>query len=224
MSTMTNKYKLSQWKDFLNSETTKPYFVDLWTKVNSFYEKDLLFPSQENVFRALELSNPTMVKVIIIGQDPYHNFNQANGLAFAVNNDCNLPGSLQNIFKEIELEFGTKHTDPDLISWANQGVLLLNSVLTVIKHKPLSCKDWGWEKFTLNLIKYILDNNKNIVVICFGKYSQKFVSTLDNNKNHYFLHCIHPSPLSAHCGFFKSMVFKKTNEYLQIHHQIKIKW
>lgn len=221
---MANHYQLEQWKDFLNSETTKPYFIDLWSKVNHYYDQNLLFPKKSDVFKALELCTLKNIKVIIIGQDPYHNDNQANGLAFAVNNDCKLPGSLQNIFKELQIEYDVKPSaNPDLMLWAQQGVLLLNAVLTVIKHQPLSCQNWGWEKFTLNLIKYILDNNNNLVVICFGKYAQKFVSTLEY-KNHCFLNCIHPSPLSAHYGFFNSMVFRKTNEYLQLHHQVKIKW
>lgn len=215
--------KLDSWKNFLNSEVTKPYFISLWDKVKDGYSKQMLFPNQGDIFKAIETTALHDIKVIIVGQDPYHNVNQANGLAFAVNDGQVVPGSLKNICKEIKNEYGTMLASTNLLAWANQGVLLLNSILTVVKHQPMSCKDWGWEKFTLNLIKYVLDNNENIVVICFGRYSQKFLADL-HYQNHYFLNCAHPSPLSAHNGFFNSNVFKKTNEYLQKNNKSVIQW
>ena len=217
------KFNLSQWNNFFEIETQKDYFLQLWEKVENGYKHNQLFPDYNNLFKSIEFLNPNDIKAIIIGQDPYHNDNQANGLAFAVNQGTKLPPSLKNIFTEIQTEFGELKASSDLMHWSNQGVLLLNTVLTVKKHTPLSCKNWGWEKFTLNLIKYILDNNFNIVVICFGKYAQKFISTI-KNKNHYFINCIHPSPLSAHNGFFNSNVFKKTNEYLEKHNKKSIEW
>lgn len=215
--------KFTSWKKFLNVEVTKPYFSCLWSKVKDGYNKKILFPHQNNIFRAIEITSLDDIKVIIVGQDPYHNIGQSNGLAFAVNDGQTLPGSLKNICKEIVSEYGLMHAKTNLLSWANQGVLLLNSILTVVKHKPMSCKDWGWEKFTLNLIKYVLDNNNHVVVICFGRYSQKFLSDL-NYQNHCFLNCTHPSPLSAYNGFFNSNIFKKANDYLKKNNKPIIQW
>lgn len=215
---------LKSWEEFFNQEINQLYFQNLWQKVQNFYEKDMLLPQSQQIFNALELVKLDEVKVIIIGQDPYHNLGQANGLAFAVNEGMPLPGSLINIFKEINLEYGKVNTKSNLLTWANQGVLLLNSILTVIKHQPLSCKDWGWEKFTLNLLKYILNNNSHIVIICFGRYAKQFVQDLVCMQQHYFLFCTHPSPLSAHNGFFHSHVFQKANDYLSSKRKEPIKW
>lgn len=215
--------KLASWKEFLNNEVVKPYFTSLWTKVKDGYNKQMLFPHQADIFKAIETTALQDIKVIIVGQDPYHNINQANGLAFAVNEGQTPPGSLKNICKEIINEYGSMQATTNLLAWANQGVLLLNSILTVVKHQPMSCKDWGWEKFTLNLIKYVLDNNDHVVVICFGRYSQKFLADL-HYQNHYFLNCTHPSPLSAHNGFFNSNIFKKVNEYLEKNNKSVIQW
>lgn len=214
---------LTLWKDFFDEESKKDYFNKLTNFVKLGYSRDELFPKSENLFKALELTDPKNIHVIIIGQDPYHNKNQANGLAFAVDDNAKIPPSLVNIFKEIEIEFGEVKSERNLLNLAKQNVLLLNTVLTVKKHVPLSCKDWGWEKFSLNLIKYILDNNQNVVVICFGSYAQQFVKNIKND-NHYFLYCVHPSPLGAHRGFFNSNVFKETNEYLSKHNKQSIEW
>lgn len=217
------KINFNDWNNFFEIEIQKDYFLQLWDKVDKNYKDNNLFPQYNDLFKFMQLINPYDVKVIIVGQDPYHNDNQANGLAFAVNLGNKLPPSLANIFKEIKFEYGEVNTSPDLLHWSNQGVLLLNAILTVQKYTPLSCKNWGWEKFTLNLIKYILDNNFNIVIICFGKYAQKFISPLKTDK-HYFLNCVHPSPLSAHNGFFGSNIFKRTNEYLKQHNKKTIEW
>lgn len=220
-----NYYDLEKWLDFFSSEQTKPYFQSLIKVVNDNYISDNLFPEKENLFRALELTDPQNIAVIIIGQDPYHNYYQADGLAFSSKNCKKTPQSLLNIFKEIELEFGYKRTTSDLSDWAKQNVLLINTILTVMKHQPLSCKNWGWEKFVFNLIKYILDNNKNVVIICLGRYSQNFVSPLaQSNNGHLFLNSGHPSPLSAYKDFFGSNIFKKTNDYLKQNNKNEIKW
>ncbi|MDE5651441.1 MAG: uracil-DNA glycosylase, partial [Ureaplasma sp.] len=140
-----------------------------------------------------------------------------------VNKQIETPPSLKNIFKEIKNEFGEVKTNSDLISWCNQGILLLNTVLTVKKYQTMSCANWGWEKFTYNLISYILKKKNNIVVICLGKHAQSFVKDLKNDK-HCFLSTSHPSPLSAHCGFLGSNIFKKANEYLFENNKEKIIW
>lgn len=200
------QYKLNEWNEFINEQLNYDYFIDLINKVIISYKSDELFPQQSNLFKSLELVAINEVKVIIIGQDPYFNDNQANGLAFSVNQSIMTPPSLRNIFKEIENEFGSVKTKSDLLDWCNQGVLLLNTILTVQKYQPMSCAKWGWEKFTYNLINYVLKKNKNIVVICLGKQAQEFVKNI-NNSNHCFLSTSHPSPLSAHCGFFRKRHF-----------------
>lgn len=219
-----NGYHLENWSDFLKTQVTQDYFVKLIDLVSKSYEQNNLFPQKSDLFKCMEILFPTDVKVVIIGQDPYFNDNQANGLAFSVNVKNKLPPSLKNIFKEINFEYGYLRTNPDLSDWSKQGVLLLNTILTVQKYKPLSCANWGWEQFTYNLIEYLLKNNQNIVFICLGKYSQKFVKSLLPNINHYFLFVAHPSPLSANNGFFKSNIFIKTNNYLVKHNKVKVNW
>ncbi|MDE5617628.1 MAG: uracil-DNA glycosylase [Ureaplasma sp.] len=221
--TFLNQYKLDEWKEFIDNQINYDYFINLINKVSECYKLDMLFPKQSDLFKALELVSLKNLKVIIIGQDPYFNDNQANGLAFSVNKQIEMPPSLKNIFKEIKNEFGEIKTDSDLISWCNQGVLLLNTILTVKKYQTMSCSKWGWEKFTYNLISYILKKKDNIVVICLGKYAQSFVKELNNNK-HCFLSTSHPSPLSVHCGFLGSNIFKKVNKYLLEKNKEKIIW
>ena len=220
------QYNLEQWSDFLDDEKKQPYFIKLLNLVSYEYSNNNLFPLKQDLFKALELTNPKNISVIFLGQDPYHNDLQADGLAFSCKNNLKTPKSLLNIFKEINLEFSYKRKNNDLSDWANQNVLLINTILTVVKHQPLSCKNWGWEKFVFNLIKYILDNNKNVVIICLGRYSQNFVSPLVNmfSNKHIFINSAHPSPLSAHRNFFGSNIFKKANDYLKQNNKVEIKW
>ncbi len=217
------QYKLNEWNEFINEQFNYDYFINLINKVDECYKFDMLFPKKSNLFRAMELVTLSQVKVIIIGQDPYFNDNQANGLAFSVDELVTMPPSLKNIFKEIENEFGKIQTSSNLIKWCEQGVLLLNTILTVKKYQTMSCVKWGWEKFTYNLINYILKKRNNIVVICLGKQAQAFVDGLDKN-NHCFLSTSHPSPLSAHCGFLGSNIFKNANQYLIKNNKEKIIW
>ena len=187
------------------------------------YAKSTIYPSINDVFRALNLTSFEDLKAVIIGQDPYHGEGEANGLAFSLNKDVKITPSLRNIFKELESDLGIKRTNKDLSGWAKQGVLLLNTILTVEKDKPLSHKDLGWQEITDYIIKYISDNKENVVFILWGNESQKKSDLIDKNK-HYIIRSAHPSPLSASRGFFGSKPFSKTNEYLKKNNQSIIDW
>lgn len=181
---------------------------------NIKYIKDS-FPKEEFVYRALELTPIDKVKVLILGQDPYHGENQANGLAFSVNKDTKLPPSLKNIYKELNSDLGIKTpTHGDLTTWAKQGVLLLNSILTVEKDKPASHRKLGWEEYTDRIIKQISKERENIVFILWGKYAESKIDLIDTNR-HLIISSPHPSPFSARKGFFGSKPFSKTNNYLK---------
>ncbi len=187
------------------------------------YAKSTIYPSINDVFRALNLTSFKNLKVVIIGQDPYHGEGEANGLAFSLNDDVKITPSLRNIFKELESDLGIKRINKDLSGWAKQGVLLLNNILTVEKDKPLSHKDLGWQEITDYIIKYISDNKENVVFILWGNESQKKSDLIDKNK-HYIIRSAHPSPLSASRGFFGSKPFSKTNNYLKKNNQSIIDW
>lgn len=217
------QYKLNEWSEFFNEQSNYDYFINLIRRVDECYKFNMLFPNKSNLFKALELVPLNQVKVIIIGQDPYFNDNQANGLAFSVDESIVMPPSLKNIFKEIKNEFGDVKSNSSLTGWCEQGVLLLNTILTVKKYQTMSCTKWGWEKFTYNLINYILKKKDNVVVICLGKQAQTFVEGIEKN-NHCFLSTSHPSPLSAHYGFLGSNIFKNANQYLIENNKEKIIW
>lgn len=173
-----------------------------------------IFPPKEEIFRAFSLTPINTVKVVILGQDPYHGQGEANGLAFSVNKDISIPPSLKNIYKELNSDLGLdipKHGD--LTAWAKQGVLLLNSILTVEKDKPGSHRKIGWEEYTDSLIKGISDRRENVVFILWGKYAESKKILIDESK-HLILVSPHPSPFSARKGFFGSKPFSKTNAYL----------
>lgn len=183
-----------------------------------------VYPPKELIFRALELTTLEKVKVVILGQDPYHGKGEANGLAFSVNKGIKLPPSLRNIYKELETDLGIKPAlHGDLTSWAKQGVLLLNSVLTVKKDKPGSHRNMGWEEYTDSIIKEISDKRENIVFILWGKYAQSKKDLIDGKK-HLIIFSSHPSPFSARKGFFGSKPFSKVNKYLTKNGQSKIDW
>ena len=203
------------WKEALKSEFNKDYFINLTDFIKKEYlSGKTIYPKASNIFNAFNLCPLDNVKVVIIGQDPYHEPNQAHGLSFSVPNGVNYPPSLINIYKEIENDLGYKSiTDGDLSYWAEQGVLLLNSTLTVKAHQALSHSGIGWEIFTDSVIK-ILSNKENIVYLLWGSFAQKKAEIIDINKN-LVLKSVHPSPLSAHRGFFGNHHFSKTNEYLK---------
>ncbi|MFB5029623.1 MAG: Uracil-DNA glycosylase [Candidatus Phytoplasma pruni] len=201
------------WKTIIEQEKQKKYFQ----KISLFLEEEYnqgkeIFPPQKNIFNAFEFTPWEKVKVVILGQDPYPGVNQAHGLSFSVLND-KTPASLRNIFKELKNNLSLETKTNNLSNWAFQGVLLLNAILTVEKGKPLSHSYIGWQSFTKNIFK-TLNRKEKIVYILWGKFAQTFEQYIDAEKN-YIIKSPHPSPLSAHRGFFDSQPFSKTNQYLE---------
>ena len=211
------------WKPFLKSEFEKPYFKELAEFLHQEYETKTIFPKKELVFRAFT-TDLNEVKVVILGQDPYHTPGAAEGLAFSVPNSRPIPPSLVNIYKEIDDDMG-KHANPrgSLANWQKQGVLLLNTVLTVEAHRPKSHSGKGWETFTTATIEYLNRERPHLVFILWGRDARNKKSLVDLSK-HLVLESAHPSPLSAHAGFFGSKPFSKCNEYLAAHGMEPIEW
>lgn len=203
------------WKKVLEKEFEKPYFKTLVEFVKNAYQTQQVFPPASLIFNAFDSTPFHLVKVVIIGQDPYHNIGQAHGLSFSVPKGIKTPPSLNNIFKEIErsLQKPIPH-DGDLTHWAKQGVLLLNATLTVQAHCAGSHQGKGWETFTDSVIQRLSDQRQNIVFILWGSYAQRKSALIDTNKHH-ILKSVHPSPLSAHRGFIGNNHFAQTNDYLQ---------
>lgn len=214
----------NDWSKFLNTEFNKDYYSKLLIFIENEYINKTVYPNYEDIFRAFNLLPLTKVKVVIIGQDPYHGPNQANGLAFSVTANVKVPPSLKNIYKElVDDDNCGVPLNGDLTLWAKQGVLLINSVLTVERASPHSHKNHGWEIFTDSVIKSLSNEYKNIVFILWGGPSQKKEQFIDNMK-HLVLKAPHPSPLSSYRGFFGSKPFSKTNEYLRAHKKQEINW
>ena len=202
------------WLKLLDSEFNKKYFLQLINFVEKEYDSKDCYPQKRFIFSAFNKCSLDNIKVVIIGQDPYHGENQANGLCFSVNSDLRPPPSLLNVFKEINLSFDIR-SESDLSDWASQGVLLLNSILTVEKGLPGSHAKKGWEEFTENVIKLISERKKNIVFMLWGGYAKKKESLIDAN-NHLILKSGHPSPMSANRGYwFGNKHFSKCNNYLK---------
>lgn len=212
------------WKDALTPEFNKDYFITLTDFVrNEYTSGHEIYPAAKNIFNAFNLCPLDNVKVVIIGQDPYHEPNQAHGLCFSVLPPTPNPPSLQNIYKEIESDLGHKSiTNGDLTKWAEQGVLLLNSTLTVRAHAAASHAGHGWEEFTDAVIR-TLATRKNIVYMLWGSFAQKKASIVPPNDN-LILKSAHPSPLSAYRGFFGNHHFSLANEYLTRHNKTPINW
>ena len=213
------------WKDVLSEEFEKDYFKNLTDFVrNEYLSGKTIYPEPKDIFNAFNLCPLSQVKVVIIGQDPYHEPGQAHGLCFSVQNGCDFPPSLQNIYKEIESDLGHKSiTSGDLSAWAKQGVLLLNSTLTVQAHIAASHSGKGWEIFTDAVIKAVAQNRKNVVYLLWGSFAQKKAEFVDS-QNNLILKSAHPSPLSAYRGFFGNHHFSQTNEYLIKHNEQAIDW
>ncbi len=211
------------WTEILAPIKETPYFTDLWEKVKQEYSTDAVYPPKNQIFRAIQLTPFEEVKVVIIGQDPYHNMGQANGLSFSVSESVTAPPSLKNIFKELEDDLQIKRIRKDLEDWAEQGVLLLNATLTVKAHTPNSHKDLGWEKFTNYIIEQISKHREHVVFVLWGAFAQKKEALIDPGK-HYIIKSAHPSPFSVHRGFFGSRPFSKINAYLTEHHEKPIEW
>lgn len=211
------------WTDILAPIKNTEYFTTLWEKVKEEYQTTKCFPPKNQIFRAIELTPFEEVKVVIIGQDPYHNDNQANGLCFSVSDKVKAPPSLKNIFKELEDDLGIKKTSNELEMWAKQGVLLLNATLTVRAHEANSHKDLGWEQFTDFIIKEISDKKENVVFVLWGAFAQKKAGLIDASK-HFVIQSAHPSPFSVHKGFFGSRPFSKINQFLEEKGKEPINW
>lgn len=212
------------WKALLKDEFAKEYFVELTKRVREEYLHKAVFPHPKNIFRAFDLCAPEDVKVVILGQDPYHTPGVADGLAFSTLPGNPVPPSLQNIFKEIESEFGTQpERDPDLTRWAKQGVLLLNASLSVEAGLANSHVDFGWHHFTDAVIKAISGCTQHVVFLLWGSFAGKKEDLIDWEK-HLVLKSPHPSPLSAARGFFGNGHFKQANKYLTEHGRGAIDW
>ena len=212
------------WSEVLKDEFKKQYFTDLTQFVRQEYKEQTVFPPGKQIFSAFDFCPFDNVKVVIIGQDPYHGPGQANGLCFSVNEDIKYPPSLINIFKEIKNDLGIELQDSgDLQRWARQGVLLLNATLTVRAHSAGSHQRKGWETFTDEVIRLVSDKKENIVFFLWVSYAQKKGANIDRSK-HCVLQSVHPSPLSAHRGFFGNKQFTECNEYLIFTGQDPIDW
>ena len=213
------------WKKVLQKEFDEKYFEDLVGFVKSEYKKSTVYPPANFIFNAFNLTPFDKVKVVILGQDPYHDENQANGLAFSVNNEIKIPPSLVNIYKEIESDLGQKtvNKNGNLENWAKQGVLMLNATLTVKAHMAGSHQNKGWEKFTDAVVKILSEQKENLVFILWGSYAQKKGLVIDESK-HLVIKSAHPSPLSAYNGFFGSKPFSQTNAYLIFNGLDPIEW
>ncbi len=213
-----------EWKDFLNKEKELDYYKSLHEKVMEEYQKYTVYPPYHLIYNAFKLTPFDQVKVVIVGQDPYHEFNQATGLAFSVNKGVALPPSLQNIYKELENEYNVKiNQDGDLSYLAKQGVLLLNRTLTVREHEANSHQSFGYDTLLNHVIEALNKDDKPKVFILWGSFARSLKSMI-TNPNHLILESSHPSPLSAYRGFFGNNHFIKTNEFLKSHNLEEIRW
>ncbi|MCP1102615.1 uracil-DNA glycosylase [Aequitasia blattaphilus] len=214
----------NDWKEVLQGEFKKDYYRELYSKVVDAYSKYKVFPKKEDLFNAFAYTPFEKVKVVILGQDPYHNDGQAHGLCFSVQKGVAVPPSLVNIYKELEDDLGCPIPNHgNLTKWTNQGVLLLNTVLTVKAHMANSHRGIGWEQFTDAAIQALNEVNRPIVFILWGGPAGKKASML-TNPNHLVLKAPHPSPLSSYRGFFGSKPFSKTNEFLHSRGEEPIDW
>ncbi len=212
------------WKGVLKNELEKDYFIKLTEFVKNEYATKIIYPPQSQIFSAFDYTSFHDVKVVIIGQDPYHGEGQANGLSFSVANYVKIPPSLRNIYKELKTDLGIEESvSGNLESWAKQGILLLNATLTVEASNAGSHQKKGWEEFTDTVIKLLSEEKQNIVFILWGSYAQKKGVKIDRTK-HLVIETAHPSPLGAYRGFWESKPFSKTNEYLKSKNIQEINW
>lgn len=214
----------NSWDELLSNEYQKDYFKNLISFIKDEYKNKIIYPPENKIFNAFRYTDYDKVKVVILGQDPYHGPNQAEGLSFSVSNKVLKPPSLQNIFKELEDDLGIPFPKSNsLIPWSKEGVLLLNSVLTVEEHKPTSHKEKGWEIFTDDIIKILNNKETPVVFILWGAYA-KNKRNLITNKKHLVIESAHPSPFSARNGFFGSKPFSRTNKFLKENGLDEIDW
>ncbi|WP_022757860.1 uracil-DNA glycosylase [Butyrivibrio fibrisolvens] len=213
-----------KWADALKEEFRKPYYTDLYKFIKEEYSTHVVYPPSEDIFNALHLTDLKDIKVVILGQDPYHEPGQAHGLCFSVRPEVDIPPSLVNIYKELHDDLGCKIPDNGyLVHWAEQGVLLLNTLLTVRAHQAFSHRGKGWENFTDAIIRAVNKEDRPIVYMLWGSPAQKKAEMLDNPK-HLILKAPHPSPLSAYRGFFGCRHFSKCNEFLEKNGIAPIDW
>lgn len=212
-----------KWDIILKDEFKKDYFKNLGIFVKKEYKTKQVFPPYQNIFDALRFTDYDEVKVVILGQDPYHGLGEAHGLSFSVKEGVSMPPSLQNIFKELYSDLGIKRNKSDLTDWAKEGVLLLNSIMTVVKDSPLSHKDKGWEIFTDTIISKLNDREEPVIFVLWGSFARSKKELITNGR-HKIIEAVHPSPLSAHRGFFGSKPFSKINTYLREMNKEEIKW
>ena len=213
-----------KWADALKEEFRKPYYTDLYKFIKEEYSSHVVYPPSEDIFNALHLTDLRDIKVVILGQDPYHEPGQAHGLCFSVRPEVDIPPSLVNIYKELHDDLGCKiPANGYLVHWAEQGVLLLNTLLTVRAHQAFSHRGKGWENFTDAIIRAVNKEDRPIVYMLWGSPAQKKAEMLDNPK-HLILKAPHPSPLSAYRGFFGCRHFSKCNEFLEKNGIAPIDW
>ena len=214
---------VGDWLKTFDKMSLKAYWRPLESRIIDAYKHGLCFPAPENIFRSLRLCQYAEVKVVIIGQDPYHGINQADGLAFSVPQGTKIPPSLRNIFEERKNDLRVDYRSSDLSDLAKQGVLLINSVLTVAHKAPGSHANWGWEKLTSDLIKAVNDKQSNVCFLLWGQYAKRFEAVIDSSR-HTVLISSHPSPLSAYRGFLGSKPFSRVNDVLEDSGQKPIIW
>ncbi len=221
---MSRQILKNDWQEYLQDEFRKPYYKALRDFIKKEYETEVIYPKAEDIYNALHYTDFKSVKVVLLGQDPYHGPNQAHGLSFSVQPGVALPPSLRNIFKELNDDLGIAIPNNGYLkSWADQGVLLLNTVLTVRQGEAHSHKGKGWEQLTDKIIETLNEKSEPVVFLLWGKPAQSKIHLI-NQKKHHIITSVHPSPLSARRGFFGSKPFSKTNEFLRLNGLKEIDW
>lgn len=213
----------NDWDYILKKEFEKEYFINLINFLNNENKNKAIYPKKEDLFKALKMTSYKDTKILILGQDPYHGEGEANGLCFSVDNNIKNPPSLQNIFKELQSDLNVIRTESDLTDWAKQGILLINTVLTVEKDKPFSHKNRGWETFTDEIIKKLNERKDPVIFVLWGNAARSKKQYI-TNKTHYIIESAHPSPLSYSRGFKDSKPFSKVNNILKSANKSEIKW
>lgn len=219
MKYFSNLNLKTNWIDFINKQMQEPYFIKIDDYLANISDKQNIFPPKDSIFRCFNFFDIEDTKIVWLGQDPYFNEKQANGLAFSVNKGEKLPPSLKNIFKELKDDLNIDRDNSDLSDWASQGILLLNTILTVSEKNPNSHKDIGWLDFSIQIIERLNNNRNPIIFILLGNQAQKFIKYINQNK-HMIITTSHPSPLSCNKGFFGSKIFSQVNMLLNT----KINW
>ncbi|MGV3243287.1 uracil-DNA glycosylase [Staphylococcus sp. 11261D007BR] len=212
-----------EWSTIFHNIKERHDFKEMHDFLEKEYATEIVYPDRENIYQAFDLTPFENVKVVILGQDPYHGPNQAHGLAFSVQPNAKFPPSLRNMYKELADDIGCVRQSPHLQDWAREGVLLLNTVLTVRKGEAHSHRNIGWETFTNEIIQAVSDHKEGVVFILWGKPAQQKIKWIDQSK-HYIIKSPHPSPLSAHRGFFGSKPYSTANHYLKEQGQTPIHW